>query len=1372
MNLTITNKFFVFCTFFFIIFISMPFCGIGKPASQDIAKLLQKQVSSNFNHANTYYWYGRYKANTLHEFQHSSFYLTKADSLLALMSRLESNDDFITEYKRKIAEMRQALAYIDTICIDNLNGRFPLYNEFAGLNSEYEYWDAADELAVEKSLKKLLDIPVNNLTNLGQQMYFSFIVVLPEDNNMAEIAQQYLNSNTSHYIISQHELAGILSKKELDSLMSNNISRFTINKIADYFKTENVGMFLITQNDYVNGLYYYGTKFTLFSNSSTSMFDKYTEGFRYDKMRLKNVASIFTLVLSLFVLLIFVVFLVNSNDLKKRFPGLIIFLVSIISGLLLLLLLNYFLQNLYPLSSFYYDTPTAFCWRIAFSIAGGCFNLLLLFVLAGKFYKKALLNYSMILAFVMPAIVSYGLLQADFSVLVLGFTKEVVVTNVLFIISVTVVSFFIAKAVYFLLNERDMVFQSVSLTLFLILVTSLIFYNFKYFQPENTMNIISWSTFLFFPAVTIQHLFLFKKRPPHPLEEKKYLFSASDFTKYLNDNPHYIPPENFEDQVDEVINLFDDNTSLINLIIEGHAGTGKTRYSKELLASLVKKQKNEIKIFEGNCEEDIGGNVRTYQVLMDAFSDSVGKGKFKDPGRTVNKFLEHVKNTPLESYLGLFLKGKQHMLSHEEVADSLFFDLMNKKGDIYVVVDNIQWIDEPSATVLINLISKFIRLNGTGKFKKLNKKILFVFITQSTKGKNPTPGYEELLRDIGEFTKIEKEFRKKDIDEQYYFVNNFAEKFIKNMETETPFHFNYSSKRKINNFFNKIKVSKPKDIISFFQLLTVNELLRFENQHIILNKKVNFTELFETAKISEDIVDVDSINPKLRQMLETAAFIGESFDANILGKIWDIDRLELFHLLRHAEIQGIVVDQSPYDDIYQFTSEETARQFRNLSLSSINSHYNGSKLVQEYNNKIIEAIEELYDKGIENYPDDLVFSLAKRSFVYQVIDKEKILKYNQEAGLRCMNIGRFEDAIDYFSNALKIVTDFFPDNSEQLIRLKISMAQATIKAGVLLDKDFLSENEIAAVDNNEVKAQFLLTKALALNRIRHKEDFAVLDEIEQILRAVPKTNNKTIQYTKIFYLNYFVKINQKNNSDKALKALRLLLKTIEKSSVDEGLKELLLQIYNSMSFVTDESNKLICLDKAMYLLAEKLNSNRLIDAALQLPVHDDTRREMIAELVTFQDDLSPSELKSLSFLLYGYASYFLKLNNWDVAGFYLSKGIEVNERSGDSKGLVSILYLMTEKCFGNSDLEGTMKYLEYTLDEALINNDLEYLTDVIKFIGDNNLMDDAAKYLGSKLKNGARLIKNNSFAETIKKESQETIVEYLDTIININTKSI
>ncbi len=333
---------------------------------------------SLLNHANTYFWWARYRKNTMPEFDTAVSLALKAQSASATF--LQSDRDTVA-YDQRMRQSRELIAASGKqaeVCRTNISSVIPFYMEIMGHDDDYMYEDAdPDEVpnvALRGALARLNGLMSPERTVELQNLPGFILLNVNTTNPIAEeMLTQELNNSTRFYTISDHELVNILGSDHIDReiLVTDTTS---LRRIADAFQTREIAVLDFKENDRVNGIYYYGIRLNLWSRS-TGWFPRniYTEYMVRDRGFNQVTTFILPLLLAFTILAVLLNTLANlACDRIFRTEGthpLYMLICFVVSAIIQYALVTFLLRNfLNPDPEDFYASDAGEAWSYVYPL--------------------------------------------------------------------------------------------------------------------------------------------------------------------------------------------------------------------------------------------------------------------------------------------------------------------------------------------------------------------------------------------------------------------------------------------------------------------------------------------------------------------------------------------------------------------------------------------------------------------------------------------------------------------------------------------------------------------------------------------------------------------------------------------------------------------------------------------------------------------------------------------------------------------------------------------------------------------------------------------------------------------------------------------
>ena len=1403
----------------------------------------EAKITSYLQHSNTFLWYARHRSNTYSEFNTAKKYLDSANILL-----LKHKNDSSKNYSAMLGKAKFLDATLSNaldVSIDNLNGRYPLYMDITKRNSDLEFIDEAEEIALEKCLEQLITISYNSPSKpINEIMHFAVITGLQSNPALEEVALQFLTNKTNSYIISDYDLSGILTVNQIEDLKDNRINEEIYLLISNHFNCDRIGNYSITKNDEVDHLFYYSSVYTTFNVEKNKIdFSALTESFSMDRT---NTSSKFYWLLLMILTINFAILLLFKFTLKqaskrtwfKKNPILIsgsasfwshfiIDSICVLSSFVIALGSSYLLSHIAPFEGSYYKEPFAVIWRISSFTLAPLIPLFINFYVFSKLLKrvKVYRDINSLLAIITGSLT--GMLIYAFYLYLLRFNE---LPDLDFIASfiipshLTSIPLSIALISLFRVSSKLPEFKKSVIRLFLSLVSISFIYYSIWLETDLSSH---WDNAIISSLIILGALLI----PEIVFSKTK----KNDFIKFLNKRFTNFFNNRFIKFLSKLFNRFSDNTDdvkemkiqndndltslfsnplekgisinfspdlskkLINIItpessenkirtiyLKDKREVGKTTFIKEfVLKELEGIDGKDVKVFYGDCDEYQDGNTIPYEPFIEAFEIILGaertSGASEKKLQGIATLLASMDSSGIiKSFVNRGESAESEKAVKFEMEDLLsalhkFIDGLTSGNKYTVIVfEDIQWIDNRSFKLLEALINK---LNELGAESKSN--LTFIFTSSEIDQNTIKTTLIEQNDDVKAFID-NPETIIKGLDYSYDegFANRLSEDFKKvnyldEIAKAANLKINPLDLGIINGFMRVNGLNTPPLIQNFLVGCVKKQFIQLVGNNIIVNDNTDFNSITYSNEIKAHYFNLfESLDENLLNILETAAYIGNDFEATIIGKIWKMERLNVLILLRKAEKIGLIIDKSDNDDIYEFKSKVIVSQLRDYAItSSLKSKKTAiPQLIKEYHKQIIEAFEDLSIEKQKSLLEDygIICAMAERAYAYREGLQEKALKYSSLAFSLSLKKGNLMNAKNYFTYFTNIISDSKIKWTDELL--------------IVLEEGIKLENESSKSDN-----VLKLTEKVLLDLLESKYpmDDTIGNIYCQYLSSCIASINK--HSPNEFITNMFS--NQSEVfSDLTFNSILFQEKIIKFNNLKEGQTKEKENIVKSLSDVLTENKidfydlkkkilNFFCMkilnDKDLsYLLAgDYIHQNlEMIAEYNNLSFESDIEiLNRITEKETF-DELSNSDKISLKFITGYFLDFLIRSNDIEKAEEIVPINIFINESLYDDFGIghaysrqAKTLVKRKKNKLVNEAYKNSLVYflrnLRSNASRATFNISLNLIA-WNDFLKENNLDFDDFNTILSNVKSNKKFdldlidTKNNDFATKLKTDME------------------
>ena len=329
------------------------------------------------------------------------------------------------------------------------------------------------------------------------------------------------------------------------------------------------------------------------------------------------------------------------------------------------------------------------------------------------------------------------------------------------------------------------------------------------------------------------------------------------------------------------------------IFIHGESGIGKTR----LIQELIKYGRNrKVQAFRANCEENnripynIFANCLKQSVPGFDISQSIDKSEielFKDIGKDIVKLIPEFSDSPF------FKKGEISELRNVITDQNSFFDSILKyieylanKSPIILFLDDLEWIDEDSLTLLEylsrNISNKRILIccaYRDDEIEKQDKTIILEKIKSL---------YSEHLISLIKLDYLRLGAIKSLIEQILGEMKNAGEEFYQKIMEETS--------------------GNPLYIENLIQDLVDDGNIYYDDNNWILSStdlsKINLSN----GKFSGVIDKIDNLNDLEKDIIFKASALGENIDCEVLQSTVDIEDEEFSLILKNLEKERLIIE--------------------------------------------------------------------------------------------------------------------------------------------------------------------------------------------------------------------------------------------------------------------------------------------------------------------------------------------------------------------------------------------------------------------------------------------------------------------------------
>jgi hypothetical protein len=966
-----------------LIFTIILFNSVFSYSQSDTISLLAEARELQ-NHANLYFWYATDTHHQLKYYKHAENFCVKSNNII-------SANDLTSQEAIELLDINNIMLAnieeIKAININNINGRFPLFNEIMNINTHKVYIDDPIELSIEASIEEA-GIQLRGSKSIFSITYFTVIETNYKDPVLVEVMRQAISESSSHYVINSHELVKIIGENK------TNFDPEDLLSISNYFNTNMLGVINVNLVDSIDNIYYNSCSFSEYSiSSNTKTQIAYAEAFRQDVKARTTQRAIFFLLVLIFILGLFT--FVRG---WRGVSWIHYFITSILFSYCFTFILVIALRAFDLTGTEYYLEIQSISWRFLTSISFSVIPLILTYIgiMKLRFLVEEVNKPSNIIAIIYGVCISSLIVFISLDIFEHGLTINLfsyfLVTIILFIPAQT--SGRIASKL--LINHQYI--NLIPLLINLCVITYVLYATIEKHTFYQTVALILPVTVFSVISFYFEHIIKIFSSVFKITEEESSVISL--------DNPIYIKPDQFDNKIQ---NIYSNELLQVN-IITGGIGSGKTRLVREI-------EKVSQNLYYGNCDKET--SVIEYEPFVEAFI-TLGAGTFTEQSAKA-KILEKsvLAVSELAGAGGTVLSalaggGGNEIRDKKFIIKEITDHLKLKETPSIIVIEDINNIDVHSLELLHNLIYE-IGIN----YVDFNIKISFILTTTERDIDNEKNALF-FLKELHGNKIINNNILFNDLNTHY---RSLKENFLKNLNLE------YESEMKIKDFIEDVN-EIPLHLVEVIKLIDTYKMFNHDGK-LSLIKNADLQSLPKHLAVSSIYhQEIKTLDTELFNILECAAYIGKSFEADVIVHIIDKNRLDILNRLREAEDLGLISDKSDEDDIYEFSSRSLMKEIRHFGMQKEagNTEINVSQIVKEYNERVINFYSPTDDES--NYHKlniNILISLANRSFennYYRKAHKPRCIKLNKIAGERTFSMGKYQNALKMYLNLFKLAKKF------------------------------------------------------------------------------------------------------------------------------------------------------------------------------------------------------------------------------------------------------------------------------------------------------------------------------------------------------------
>lgn len=941
-----------------------------------------------------------YSATVLNGYDELKLAYLYLDSARGVLEDNEKYKHLLNEEYKKVESLQSELEGSKLISEDNLNYIYPPYSLMMGHRPEFNQIDEAEEVLIENLLEKVLNL--NDPINKGiirDNADFVLTGIYPFDKNLFLVTNDYFGSETGQYAIRYHEIRNILDSNGFERYKKNELIPKDLDLICNAYGTSKLLYIqILDQGSVIPNLYYKGVYLKTYTKGSSEIeFVNYYEGFRIDKSESWVTAIIIMLLNLCFTgIILFLKFslsvkkvkgetsfrkkwrlyLISSNEKIKAT------LILILSGIVGAVLTN-LITATYPMGiNEFNGAPISKIWVFSQILVPLLVSTIIGYLLLTKLTTITVNSSTTYSGLIFSAILcqlsiqSYFEYQSEFFSLSIGY-------YLIFIpaITMSLTSLVIGKTLNgFIKGANVHIFMKILLPVILI---GCVLANWFVLRHEFYYSNSSFIAVMLIAIIPLLRKSLLFKTKESNLGGEDNLNSFSNPVTWIKDGLNL-------EKIHSVLLGFLAKPSTLEsekiLILNGIKNIGKSRLMTEIISNF---NETDGYIFTADCSK-IAKQDKQYQWFTEALVKSskldwFDKNFFKDRSGVTNKLESVVKMAssigPVDVSNILTIDDDKKKSSAEITTE--FLDIIedkiseeNSSKNVILVIDGFESIGDADFELLVSIIENLkIR-------KKLQLHIKFLLIFDND-------GSDSILNDRIEEINSALEYNSPTVLLEVENLNQWVDQLISNngisvFSSDQNLLIDFNLKMHIQTLtklWDDLKIV-PGDLLDYLQNLFVDKYVSVESNKIKLVEvppENKYALKNHALKAAEEVLK--TLETKDKKLLESAAHIGEKFDANILAEIWETSTLSMIDKLTHFE-DVFIIDVSEEDNIYRFKERKIQDLLIQESMQNI-SDGQVKQMIIEYQKRIIQTILKQKDNNKLN--TDILSSSFERCLRFSKI---------------------------------------------------------------------------------------------------------------------------------------------------------------------------------------------------------------------------------------------------------------------------------------------------------------------------------------------------------------------------------------------------
>jgi tetratricopeptide (TPR) repeat protein len=800
-------------------------------------------------------------------------------------------------------------------CEQNINHQFEFYSFFKGIPENYGFADDNIEYSFENAIEGLLNLPFyRSAASLDRTNGYSILKFGNLDDEMYDINFQQLVSSTNQYILPRTVIIDLIGSENLNSILrSQNDS--VLNLLCSKLGVHELGIFEGNFIHEVDDIIETQFSYSQYNQRDNNISDPLVSfGFSEDRRGVLAWNLSFLLLSSLLAIALmqFISFLIDN---RRIINGKLIvsyfkhgtfksnFILAILSQFLpfvIALVLLHLTVFLTPDPTTHYMESGAIIWYLSCTFLLSILPTFITFLLINKFNLNGFHSLRGYQVFLTSAL--YGSLSPLFLYYIIKYQFIPHELHLLMLFNTVTIGWIFGKSIELFFKRNKVGKNRLIGQIGTVFVLIAIFITAWYVFHE-----LSISNILLSACITFVVLVLFV------LIDKIY--------KVKNGSSNTASTHRFIDNVEFVPGIFDisklESFILGDLdrfiLIRGPRGIGKTTYLKKVvIESLSDRQ---YLCFYCDCDQFGDSSGLKYEPFVEAFGEFVGVQSIEDSASIIGGISNSLPLSLVDDRLSDALSNAGR--SNQVLGEDFIIDVLDKlnsqtKEDIVFVMEDIQWIDQESKKLFLYLLEL---LNKDKYRKSLGARVKIILTTSQVSGSSG-----QIDPDLW----LPSNFKEVDfvsfVNQEQFLLQAFAGKNVFTDYTLRDIHAVLLEGSDLGMLIT------PRYILDLLSRWRDEQVLIESENGLILSEIVTVQDLPNSEDLAEYYLQIINDLPAIQgldnqrtiRILESAAYLGSSFDIEILAELWGLDLLIVLDYFTILEQQGLVIDESASDNIYSF----------------------------------------------------------------------------------------------------------------------------------------------------------------------------------------------------------------------------------------------------------------------------------------------------------------------------------------------------------------------------------------------------------------------------------------------------------------------